>query len=103
MPRRVEQDGEFVHQRDVEVALGVLDDLGRLGDADALGLVGAGGDDLAVERVDGLGDLRGGAGGDLLDGGDAVRLVAGVDAFGGVADVEAGRTFANSTARGRPT
>ena len=53
------------------------------------GLVGAGAEDLAVQGVDGLGDLRGGAGGDLLDAGDAVGRVAGVDAFGGVPDVEA--------------
>ena len=31
----VEDERQFVHQRDVEVALGVLDDLGRFGDLDA--------------------------------------------------------------------
>ena len=31
----VEDDRQLVHQGDVEVALGVLDDLGRLGDLDA--------------------------------------------------------------------
>ena len=46
-----EDQRQFVHQGDVEVALGVLDDLGRFGDADAAGAVGAGGDDLAVEDV----------------------------------------------------
>ncbi|MNN96343.1 hypothetical protein D3C81_2153120 [compost metagenome] len=44
----VEDDRQFVDQGDVEVALGVLDDLGGLGDLDAAGLVGAGADDLAV-------------------------------------------------------
>ena len=44
-----EDQRQFIHQGDVEVALGVLDDLGRLGDADAAGAVGAGSDDLAVE------------------------------------------------------
>ncbi len=33
------------------VALGVLDDLGRLGDADAAGAVSPGGDGLAVKGV----------------------------------------------------
>jgi len=62
---------------DVDVALGVLDDLGRLGDPDAAGLMGAGGDDAAVEVVDEVGDLGGGTRGYLLDVGQPVffRLV----------------------------
>ena len=48
----VEQDGELVHQRDVEVALGVLDHLGGLGDLDARGAEHPGGDDALVERGD---------------------------------------------------
>ena len=83
-----EDQRQFVHQGDVEVALGVLDDLGRLGDADAAGAVGAGGDDLAVEGVDDGGDFRAGAAGDLFNGGEAVVRVAGVDALGAVAEVE---------------
>jgi hypothetical protein len=85
----VEDQRQLVDQRDVHVALGVLDDLGGLRHADARGLVRAGGDDLPVQRIDPLGDLGGGAAGDLLDGGDAVFLVAGVDALGAVAAVEA--------------
>jgi hypothetical protein len=77
----VEQQGQLVHERDVEVALGVLDDLGGFGDADATGRVGAGGDDLAVEGVDDGGDLGAGAAGDLFDAGEAVLVVAGVDAL----------------------
>ena len=84
----LEDEGEFVHERDVEVALGVLDHLGGLGDLDGTGFVGAGGDDAAVEGIDEVGDFRGGAGGDLFDGGQAVLLVAGVDALGAVAGVE---------------
>ena len=84
----VEDDGQLVDERDVEVALGVLDHLGGLGHPDAGRLVGAGGDDLAVERVDDVGHFGRGAGGDLLDGGDAVLLVAGVDALGAVAGEE---------------
>src|SRR5690606_35793284 len=68
-----------------EVALGVLDHLGGLGHLDAAGLVGASGDDAGVEGVDEVGGLWGGAGGDFEDVGEAVGLVARVDAFGGVA------------------
>lgn len=84
----VEDDGQLVDEGDVDVALGVLDDLGGFGHLDAFGLVGADDDDLAVELVDQLGHFGGGAGGDLLDGGDAVFLVARVDALGAVAGVE---------------
>ena len=73
----VEDEGELVDEGDVDVALGVLDDLGRLGDPDAAGLMGAGGDDAAVEVVDEVGDLGGGTRGYLLDVGQPVffRLV----------------------------
>ena len=50
--------------------------------------MGAGGDDRGVQIVDGVGDFRGGAGGDLLDGGHPVLFVAGVDALGAVAGEE---------------
>ena len=47
----VEDDRQFVHQRDVEVALRVLDDLGRLGHLNGCRLVRAGRDD-AGSRAD---------------------------------------------------
>ena len=84
----MEDQGEFVHQGDIEVALGVFDDLGGFGDLDRAGLVRAGGDDAAIKGIDELGDFGGGARGDFFDGGQAVRLVAGVDAFGAVAAIE---------------
>jgi hypothetical protein len=37
MPSSVEDQRQLVDERDVHIALGVLDDLGRLGDADAAG------------------------------------------------------------------
>ena len=43
---------------------------------------------LAVQRVDDVGHFGRGAGGDLLDGGQPVRFVAGVDALGAVAGEE---------------
>ena len=50
----VEDDRELVHQRDVEVALRVLDDLRGLGDLDRRRAVDARRDDAAVERGDAL-------------------------------------------------
>ena len=48
-PQAVEDDGQFVHQRDVEVSLGVLDHLGGFGGLDAAGAMHAWHDDLLVE------------------------------------------------------
>ncbi len=84
----VADEGEFVDERDVDVALGVLDHLGRFGHLDAAHPVSAGGDDARVELIDEVGGFGGGAGGNLFDGGEAVFPVAGVDAFGGIAGVE---------------
>ena len=77
-----EEHRELVHQGDVEVPLGVLDDLRRFGDPDGRGAVDAGRHHRLVhardevERVAVLGrhDLR-----DLREG---VLPVAGVDALG---------------------
>jgi len=80
-----EDQGEFIHEGDVDVPLGVLDDLGRLGHPDGRRQVGAGGDDGAVEFVDGPCRLRGGSRGDLPDAGHPVRLVSRVDALRAVA------------------
>src|SRR5690606_37287041 len=84
----VEDQGQLIDERDVHVALRVLDDLGGLGHADARGLVGAGRDDLVIQRIAQVGDFGRRARGDLLDGIDAVRLVARIDALGAVAGVE---------------
>ncbi len=81
----IEKYGEVVDQGDVEVALGVLDDLGGFCHFDGAGLVCAGGDDALVKGVDEVGCLQSGARGDLEDVGEAVLLVARVDALGGIA------------------
>ncbi len=47
MPILLKMMRELVDEGDVDVALGVLDDLGGFGHLDALGLVGADDDDLA--------------------------------------------------------
>ena len=84
----VEDDRELVHQRDVQVTLRVLDHLGGLGDADAARAVHAGERDLRIELRDALEGFRTVARDDLRNGAQPVGLVAGVDALGGVADVE---------------
>src|SRR3569623_1828296 len=84
----MEQQREFIDQRDVDVALRVFDDLRGLGDADAARLVRAGRDDAAIHGVDIVSDFRRGARGHLDYGVDAVLLIARVDALGAVADEE---------------
>ena len=49
---RLEDQRQLVHERDVEIALGVLDDLGGFGDLDRGRAVDAGGDDRAVDVGD---------------------------------------------------
>ena len=84
----VENDRQLVHQGDVEVALGVLDHLGRLRGLDGRGPVHAGHDDLLVEPGHSLQGCRRVARDDFQDLGKGVFLVAGVDPFRRVADEE---------------
>jgi hypothetical protein len=84
----VEDQRQLVHQRDVEIALGVLDDLGRLGDLDRRRAVDAGGDHRGVGPGDALERLRRVARDHLDDALEGVLLVAGVDALGRVAEEE---------------
>ena len=55
----IEDYGQLIDQRDIQVTLGVLDHLGRLCHTDAAGFVGTGDDDLVVQRIDQISDLRG--------------------------------------------
>ena len=92
-PVRSKIDAKLVHERDVDVALRVLDDLGGLGDLDRRRAVHARGDDDAVDRGDEVERVARLAGDDLDDRLEAVLLVAGVDALGRVAEVEVRRRF----------
>jgi len=76
----VEDDREFVEERDVQVPLHVLDDFCGLGGPDVLGDVDV--RDQAVELGEGLRGRVVHAGDDLGDLVDGVLVVAGVDAFG---------------------
>ncbi len=95
----VEDQGELVHQRDVEVALRVLDDLGGLGDLDARGPVDAGRDDPPYTAATRSSVSASWPDDDLDDASDGVLAVAGVDALRRVAEGEipsgtqAGRSF----------
>src|SRR6185503_8947686 len=84
----LEDHRQLVDQRDIDVALRVLDDLGSLGHLQARRLVRAGRDDRAVERVDVVGGLRRRARCDLLDRRQPVFLVAGIDALRAIAGEE---------------
>ena len=84
----IEDDRELVHQRDVEIALRVLDDLRGLGDLDRRRAVDAGVDDRAVRVGDALERRRVLARDDLHDALERVLLVARVDALGRVAELE---------------
>ena len=80
-PEILEQHGKLVDQRDVHVALNVLDDLGGFRHSDRAHLVGAGGHHAAIDLVDEVGGLRRRARGDLDDGGEPVLQIAGIDAL----------------------
>ena len=58
-PEAIEDQRQLIDQRDVHVALGVLDHLGRLRDADTARLVGPGNDDAAVKGIDEIRQPRG--------------------------------------------
>ena len=68
----VEDGGEFVHERDVEIALRVLDHLGGFRDLDGGRLVQPGGDDRTVDRGDDVERALVLAGHHLLDGLEAM-------------------------------
>ena len=84
----LEDDGQFVDQGDVDVALGILDDLGGLGHGNRAGPEGAGGDDRGVELIDEVGAGRRRAGGHLADVGDPMLAITGIDALRAVAGEE---------------
>src|SRR5699024_71245 len=89
-----EQHGQFVDKGDIDVTLGVFDDLGGFGDLDRRGAVSAGRNDGSVEGVDEVGCFGRGGACDLDDVCHAVGLVAGVDALRRVAGEKSGSGIA---------
>ena len=88
-PEAFEDHRELVDQGDVQVALGVLDDLRGFRGAQVRDRKGAGADDAAVQGVHERQGPGRGAGGHLDHVGQAMGLVPGIDPFGAVADEEA--------------
>src|SRR5690606_3911458 len=80
----IEYKGKFVNECDIDVALGIFDDLGSLSHPDGRRLMRACGNDLTIKLVDQFGHFRGGTRRHLLDGGHAVQLVAWIDTLGAV-------------------
>ena len=87
-PSRSKISDKFVHQRDVEVALSVLDHLGRLGDLDRRRTVDPRLDHRAVDGRDPVSGRLVLAGDDLDDLLKPVLAVAGIDAFRRIAEGE---------------
>ena len=84
----VEDNCQFIDESNVEVALGVLDNLGGLCNFDAGCLMRPGDDDLLVELVNEIGGFRRGARSDLLDIPDPMLFIAGVNALGTIPGIE---------------
>ena len=87
-PQALADQRELIDQRDVGVALGVLEHLGRFGNSQARGLVRTGRDDAAVKRIDEFGRFRSGPRRYLRDIDQPALTIAGIDAFGAVAHEE---------------
>ncbi len=83
-----ENRGQLVHEGDVQIALRVLDHLRGLGDLDRRRPVDAGLEHRAVDGGDDVERRSVLSRHDLEDGLEAMRLVAWIDALGGVADGE---------------
>ena len=101
----VEDQCQLIHQGDIEVALGVLDDLGGFGHLDAGGAVHPRRHHRFVQGRHPLQGRRGVTGHHLGNGLQPVHLVARVDALGGIADEEPrGRLHVHpvATAPGEP-
>ena len=75
---------ELVHERDIDIALGILDRLGRLSDLDRGCQVDTGSDDRAIDLRHHRCRWRIAAGNDLDDFGDGVLAIPRINPFGAV-------------------
>ena len=85
---RLEDQRQFVHERDIEIALGIFDDLGRLGDLDRGRAVNAGRHDRSVNVGNDIERFRILRRDHLHDRLKTMLLVAGIDALRRIPDVE---------------
>ena len=79
---------DLVDQGDVDVALGIFENFGELGDADRWCAVGAGFDNRLINSIDDIQCLRSVARNNLQDIVEAPLFVPGIDALRRVSDVE---------------
>src|SRR6476469_5581125 len=84
----LENQGQLVHERDVQVTLRVFDDLRSLRDTDAGCTMRTRGYDRSVEAIYKIGCGRGGARCHFFDRGEAMQLVARIDSLRAVAREE---------------
>src|SRR3546814_8966158 len=84
---------EFVHQRDIEIALRVLDDLGGLGDLDRWRAVDAGVDDRAISVGNAVQCFRAIARHYLDDLAQRTFAIARIDALRRIREMEIGAVF----------
>ncbi len=84
----LEDQREFVDERDIHIALGVLDYLGGFRHFDTRRLMRSGRDDRCVQRIHEISDLRCRAGSHLLDSCQSMLLIAGIDALRTIAAEE---------------
>src|SRR3546814_16746603 len=95
----LEDQREFVHQRDIEIALRVLDDLGGLGDLDRWRAVDAGVDDRTISVGNAVQCFRAIARHYLDDLAQRTFALARIDALRRIREMEIGAVFARSEER----
>ena len=87
-PEFLEQHGELIDQRNIDVALDVLDHFGGFGHPDRAHAMRPGRNDGGIDLIDEVGCLERRTRSDLDDVGKAVSLVARIDALRRIADEE---------------
>ena len=78
---RIEDLRKFVHESDVHITLGILNDLGSLGHADRRSLMGAVHENGVIDSIHVISDFGRAAGSNFLDLLHGMQLIARVDAF----------------------
>ena len=84
----MENDGKLIHKGDIDIALGILDDLRRFRHLDGFRAVDTRVDHQFIDLRHDVQGLRIHAGNDLGDGLQPVDLVSGIDALRRIPDLE---------------
>ena len=83
-----EDHRKLIHQRDIQITLGILDNLCRLSHLDRTGLMGAGGNNTGIKRIHFIGNLRSRTGGDFHNAGYPVFFITRINTLGAVTGVK---------------